>query len=221
VPWRYSVALALQDISGNRQLRILQSTLRAERRSPDHYVFALKLDGGYGTSSGEQLERRLAASLRFDRTPRAAVAPFLGLDWEYNRILRIDSRVNGGVGVNLNPIRGDSVRLTIALGVVEEYKRIAARGTSPGSTSHATRLHTRIAFLRTLPSGVQLELNGKYQPVYDDLGAYLVKADGTLRIALSSKLRWETTYRWWRDSRPASDVQKNDRSLLTGLSIQL
>lgn len=219
-PWRFGTSLAVQDISGNKQLRILQSTIRAEHQRPDRLIFALKLEGGYGTSGGEEKERRLSSSLRLDWTPRARVSPFIGVDWDYNRILRINARVSGGAGANLNFSRRDSARVTLALGVVEEYRNTAARGTSPGSETNDTRFHVRLSLARTMPSGVQAEVNVKYQPVVDRLASYLFKADGTLRIALTTRLRWETTYRWWRDSSPAAEVRKDDRALVTGLAIQ-
>jgi hypothetical protein len=219
-PWSFGTSLAVQDISGNKQLRILQSTIRVERHTPDRLILAFKLEGGYGKSGGEEKERRLSSSLRFDWAPRTRVSPFVGVDWDYNRILRINARVSGGAGANVNLSYRDSARVTLALGVVEEYRNTAARGTSPGSITNDTRFHARLSLARTLPSGVQAEVNVKYQPVVDRLADYLFKADGTLRVALTTRLRWETTYRWWRDSSPAQDVQKDDRALITGLAIQ-
>jgi len=219
-PWRFSTSLAIQDISGNKQLRILQSTIRVERQTPDRLILAFKLEGGYGKSGGEEKERRLSSSLRFDWTPRALVSPFVGVDWDYNRILRINARVSGGAGANVNLSTRDSVRVTLAIGVVEEYLNTAARGTSPGSITEDTRFHLRLSLARTLPSGVQAEFNVKYQPVVDRLADYLLRADGTLRMALTTRLRWETTYRWWRNSSPAQSVQKDDRALITGLAVQ-
>jgi len=219
-PWRFSTSLAVQDISGNRQLRILQSTIRVERQTPDHLILAFKLEGGYGKSGGEEKERRLSSSLRFDWKPRARVSPFVGLDWDYNRILRINARINGGAGANVNFSYRDSARVTLALGVVEEYLNTAARDASPGSITNDTRFHVRLSLARTLPSGVQAEVNVKYQPVVNRLADYLFRADGTLRVALTTHLRWETSYRWWRASSPAQGVQKDDRALITGLAIQ-
>ena len=220
-PWRFVTSFAIQDISGNKQLRVLQASVRIERQTPDRVVLAFRLDGGYGKSGGNaELERRLSSSLRFDWTPRARVSPFLGVDWDYNRILRINARVSGGAGANVNLAYRDSAKVTLALGVIEEYLDVAARGTSPGSSTSDTRFHVRLSLARTLPSGVQTEVNVKYQPVVNRLADYLFKADGTLRVALTTRLRWETTYRWWRDSSPAGDVRKDDRALITGLSIQ-
>jgi hypothetical protein len=220
-PWRFVTSFAIQDISGNKQLRVLQSSIRVERQTPDRVILAFRLEGGYGRSGGtEELERRLSSSLRLDWTPRARLSPFLGLDWDYNRILRINTRINGGAGVNVNLSYRDSSRATLAFGVVEEYLSTAARDASPGSEASDTRYQLRLNLARTLPSGVQTELNVRYQPVVDRLWDYLFKADGTLRVALTSRLRWETTYRWWRDSTPALGVQKDDRALITGLAIQ-
>lgn len=220
-PWRLVTSFAIQDISGNKQLRVLQSSIRIERQTPDRVVLAFRLEGGYGRSGGaEELERRLSSSLRFDWTPRARVSPYFGVDWDYNRILRINARVSGGAGANVNLTYRDSARVTLALGVVEEYLNTAARDASPGSITNDTRFHVRLSLARTLPSGVQAEVNVKYQPVVDRLADYLFKADGTLRVALTTRLRWETTYRWWRDSSPAQDVRKDDRTLITGLAIQ-
>jgi hypothetical protein len=220
-PWRFVTSFAIQDISGNKQLRVLQSSVRIERQTPDRLVLAFRLEGGYGKSGGGgELERRLSSSLRFDWTPRARVSPFLGVDWDYNRVLRINTRLNGGAGANVNLSYRDSSRVTVALGIVEEYLNTAARDASPGAISNDTRFLIRLSLARTMPTGIQMEVNAKYQPVVDRLSDYLFKADGTLRVALTTRLRWETTYRWWRDSTPAQSVLKDDRALITGLAIQ-
>ena len=130
-PWRFVTSFAIQDISGNKQLRVLQSSIRVERQTPDRVVLAFRLDGGYGKSSGdEELERRVSSSLRFDWTPRARVSPYIGVDWDYNRILRINARVNGGAGANVNFTYRDSARVTLALGIVEWHKALAPAGES-------------------------------------------------------------------------------------------
>jgi hypothetical protein len=220
-PWRFVTSFAIQDISGNKQLRVLQTSIRIERPTPDRVVLAFRLEGGYGESGGAgELERRLSSSLRFDWTPRARVSPFLGMDWDYNRVLRINTRLNGSAGANVNLSYRDSSRATLAVGLVEEYLNTAARDASPGSISNDTRFLVRLSLTRTMPSGVQAELNARYQPVVDRPSDYLFKADGTLRVSLTTRLRWETTYRWWRDSAPAQSVMKDDRALITGLAIQ-
>jgi hypothetical protein len=220
-PWRFVTSLAVQDISGNKQLRVLQSSIRVERQTPDRLVLAFKLEGGYGQSGGSgELERRISSSLRFDWTPRARVSPFVGADWDYNRILRINARVNGGAGANVNLSYRDSAKVTLGLGIVEEYLNTAARDASPGNIANDTRFLVRLSLTRTLPTGVQAEANVKLQSVVDRLSDYLFKADATVRVSLTTRLRWETSYRWWRDSTPAQGVQKDDRALITGLAIQ-
>jgi len=218
-PWRFGTEIAFTDISGNRQLQLFQSTFTAVRQTPESFNFDFKFETKYGRSEHVEAARSAAARVRLDWTPGAAVSPFLGLDWEYDRMRRIDSRVSGGVGANLNIDRRETARTTLSLGVVEELVKTASAGESPGTSRSDTRLHSRFAILRTLRTGVQLEFNLKYQPATARMSDYLFKADGAVRVALSTKLSWRTTYVWSRDSRPASGVGKNDRVLTTGLLI--
>jgi len=218
-PWRFGTEIAFTDISGNRQLQLFQSTFTVARQTPEAFNLDFKLEARYGRSEHVEAARSAAARVRFDWTPRATFSPFLGLDWEYDRMRRIDSRVSGGLGANLNLLFREGARTTVSLGLVEEYVATAAAGTSPATTKSDTRLHSRLAFLRTLRTGVQVEANLKYQPATAQMGDYLFKADGAIRVALSSSLSWRTTYVWYRDSRPAPGVGKDDRTLTTGLLI--
>ena len=219
-PWRFGTEIAFTDISGNRQLQLFQSTLTAARQTPETFNFDFKLETRYGRSQGVEAARAAAARVRLDWTPRALFSPFLGFDWEYDRVRRIDTRLSGGAGANLNIAYRDQSRTTLSLGVIEEYVNTAASATAPGTVTSDTRIHSRFALLRTLRSGVAAEFNVKYQPATRDMSDYLFKADCALRVALSTKLSWRTTYVWNRDSTPAPDVRKDDRTLTTGLLIQ-
>jgi hypothetical protein len=217
-PWRLGTEIAFTDISGNRQLQLFQSTLTVARQSPQTFNFDFKLEGRYGESNHQEAAKSAAARVRLDWTPRALISPFLGLDAEYDHIRKIDGRISGGLGVNLNLVYRDATRSTLSLGLVEEYVRYAAP-TSPREVGD-TRFHARLAVLHTLRPGVQLEFNARYQPATARLWDYLFKADGSLRVALTTKLGWRTTYTWNRDSTPAQTVQPDDRTLTTGLLIQ-
>ena len=217
-PWRLGTEVAFTDISGNRQLQLFQSTVTISRRSPQTYNLDLKLEGRYGESNHQEAAKSAAAHVRLDWTPRALVSPFLGFDAEYDHIRKIDARVSGGLGVNLNLVHRDASRATLSAGLVEEYVDYASP-TSPGSVSD-TRYSTRLAVLHTVRPGVQFELNALYQPAADRLWDYLFKADTGLRVALTDKLGWRTAYAWNRDSTPASGVRPDDRTLTTGLQVQ-
>jgi len=209
--------VAFTDISGNRQLQLFQSTITVARQSPQTFNLDLKLEGRYGESNHQEAAKSAAARVRLDWTPRALISPFLGVDAEYDHIRKIDARLSGGVGVNLNIVYRDATRSTLSLGVVEEYVRYAA---TPDEVND-TRLLARLALLHTVRPGVQFEFNAKYQPSTAHLWNYLFKADGGLRVALTNKLSWRTAYLWNRDSSaPSRGVKMNDRTLTTGLLIQ-
>jgi len=217
-PWRLGTELTFTDISGNRQLQLFQSTIAVARQSPETFNFDLKLEGRYGESNHQEAAKSAAAHIRLDWTPHALISPFLGLDAEYDHVRKINARVSGGVGINLNLAYRDPTHATIAVGLIEEYVSYAAP-TVPGEVND-TRLHARLAVVQILRPGVQLELNGKYQPATSRLWDYLLKVDGALRVALTTKLAWRTTYTWNRASNPASGVLPDDRTLMTGLLIQ-
>lgn len=217
-PWRLGTEVAFTDMSGNRQIQLFQSTVTIARQVPETFNFDLKLEGRYGESNHQEAAKAAAAHVRCDWTPRALVSPFLGLDAEYDHVRKIDARLSGGVGVNLNLSYQDPTRITLALGFIEEYVNYAAT-TVPNEVSD-TRFHARIAVVHILRPGVQAELNGKYQPATGHLWDYLFKADGALRVALTTRLAWRTTYSWNRDSTPAPGVRSDDRTLTTGLLIQ-
>jgi Protein of unknown function, DUF481 len=217
-PWRLGTEIAFTDISGNRQLQLFQSTLTVVRQTPERFNLDFKLEGRYGESNHQEAAKSAAARIRFDWTPRAFVSPFLGLDAEYDHIRKIDARLSGGAGINLNVSYREPTRVTVALGVLEEYVRYASP-TSPGSVSD-TRLQLRLALVHTLRTGVQAEFNLRYQPSTARMWDYIFKTDGALRVALTTKLGWRTTYAWYRDSTPAPGVGMDDRTLTTGLLIQ-
>jgi len=217
-PWRLGTELAFTDISGNRQLQLFQSTIAVARQSPETFNFDFKLEGRYGESNHQEAAKSAAAHIRLDWTSHALVSPFLGLDVEYDHVRKIDARVSGGVGVNFNLSYRDPTRATIAVGLIEEYVNYAAP-TVP-SEANDTRFHARLAVVQILRLGVQVELNAKYQPATDRLWDYLLKVDGALRVALTTKLAWRTAYTWNRASTPASGVLPDDRTLTTGLLIQ-
>ncbi len=93
-------------------------------------------------------------------------------------------------------------------------------GVTPATKSDV-RFHSRFALQRALRPGVGFELNVKYQPALRETSDYLFKADGALRVALTTRLSWRSSYVWNRDSTPATGVvSKDDRQLVTGLLIQ-
>jgi len=217
-PWRLGTEIAFTDISGNRQLQLFQSTVTVARRSPQTFNFDLKLEGRYGESNHQEAAKAAATRVRLDWTARALVSPFLGFDAEYDHIRKIDARISGGMGINFNVVRRDATHATLSTGVVEEYVNYA----SPTSPEHLsdTRYSLRVAYVHTVRPGVQIECNLQHQPAADRLWDYLFKADAALRVALTARLGWRTTYSWNRDSTPASGVKPDDRTLTTGLLIQ-
>jgi len=217
-PWRFGLEIGFTDISGNRDLQLFQGGFTVEHRRQDEYIFNSKLEVRYGESNNATAVDNSALRLRFDWRPRSVISPFVGFDAERDRIRKIDSRISGGTGANLNFIRGDTRRATLAVGLIGEFENREA-GVSPRSLEDI-RLHTRLAYFRVIRAGTRFELNAKYQPATSAMSDYLASADGAVAVALSTKFSLRTHYEWKRDSTPATGVKsKDDRNLTVTLLV--
>lgn len=212
-PWRFGLEIGFTDISGNRDLQLFQGAFTVEHQRQDEYVFNSKVELRYGQSNNTAAVNNSALRLRFDWRPRSVISPFVGFDVERDRIRRIDSRISGGTGANLNFIRGDTRRATLAVGLIGEFEN-REPGVSPRSLEDI-RLHTRLAYFRVIRAGTRFELNAKYQPATSKMSDYLASADGAVAVALSTKFSLRTRYEWKRDSTPATGVKSTDDRNLT------
>jgi hypothetical protein len=217
-PWRFGLEIGFTDINGNRDLQLFQGAFTAEHQRRDAFIFNTKLEARYGESNRTVAAQNASFRLRFDWRPRSGASPFLGFDAEYDEIRKIDLRVSGGTGVNLNLASSEAHRGVLAFGVVAEHE-VRAEDVSPRELSD-TRFHTRLAYSRTIRAGVVVEATGKYQPSTTTSSDYLASADGALRVALNQTLSFRTRYEWKRDSTPAPGVaSKDDRTLTATLVI--
>jgi hypothetical protein len=123
------------------------------------------------------------------------------------------------MGANFNLTPPSRARTVFAMGLIAAYERREA-GVAP-RVLNETRYHARISAQRQLRNGVVVEYTAKYQPATAEMSDYLLRLDGSLRLALSTKLSLHLAYRWDRDSTPAPGVtSKNDRTLTTGFQVQ-
>ncbi len=217
-PWRFGLEIGFTDISGNRDLQLFHGAFTIEQQRRDEYIFNGKLEVRYGESNNAAAVDNSVLRLRFDWRPRSVISPFVGFDVERDRIRRIDSRVSGGTGANLNFIRGDTRHATLAIGLIGEFENRQASITP--RYLEDTRFHTRLAYFRVIRAGTRVELNAKYQPATSDMSDYLASADGAVAVALNTKFSLRTRYEWKRDSTPAPGVKsKDDRNLTVMLLV--
>lgn len=215
-PWRFSVEIGFTDIAGNRDLQVFNGVYTAEHQRTTEYVLNLRAEARYGRTEDIVAVENGALRLRFDWRPRETVSPFLGLDVESDRIRKIDARIKGGAGMNVNIAPREDRRTTVAVGLIAEIEE-RFRHVDPRHRSD-WRLHTRFATLQPLNSHVVFEGNARLQPAVADLSDYEATGDVSLRVTVTRTMAFRTRWEWRRDSTPAPGVSgEDDRSLTFAL----
>lgn len=212
-PWRFSLEIGFTDIAGNRDLQVFNGVYTAEHQRTTDYILNLRAEARYGRTEDIVAVENSALRLRFDWRPREGLSPFLGLDVESDRIRKIDARIKGGAGMNINVAPREDRRTTIALGLIAEIEE-RFRTVTPRHKSD-WRLHSRFATLQPLNSHVVFEGNAKLQPATSDIGDYEASMDASLRVTVTRRTAFRTRYEWRRDSTPAPGVSKEDDRSLT------
>ena len=216
LPWRFQIDVGFQAVGGNSDLTVLNSAVAVERRTQDQYILNTKVEARYGKSNGVESVNYQALSLRYDYHPRAQLSPFLGLDFQHDPIRKIRLRAQGGVGFNLNLDIRDDRRTYLSAGLVFDHQEYL-QGVSPGSVDDKRWL-LRAATVRLLGPATRIEATAKYQPTIDDFGDYLAAVSASVRVSLTRRMGISTKVEFKRDSRPATGVVPDDRSLSVGLS---
>jgi len=216
-PWRFQVDLGFQDLSGNRDLTVLNSGFTVERRPQDRFVLNLKVEGRYGRSNGSEAVNTQSTHLRFDWLPRQRLSPFFDASLVRDHIRKIALRAQVGTGFNVNVDTRDARRTWLSFGFLEDHQSFTA-GIVPSHTSE-TRWQVRAATARLIGQSTRLEASAKYQPASDDVADYLAGVDVAIRFGLTSRMGLATRFNWARDSRPVAGVEQDDRALTVGLSL--
>jgi hypothetical protein len=214
--WRYQLDFGFQDMSGNRDLTVVNGAFVVERRRQDRYILNFKLEGRYGRSNGVESVNYQLSRLRFDWTPKSLVSPFLGLDLARDPIRKVALRAQVGTGANINVNTHPEARTYFSLGFVLDHTDYTS-GTVPSSTDD-TRWMVRASTTQLLGQTTRLEAVARYQPSTRDLTDYITTIEASLRVSLTRRMGFTTKYEFTRDSRPATGVENDDRGLTAALS---
>lgn len=219
--WKIAAEFSLTDQSGNRVLRLLTGGLRISHREKE----AFELDGAvrsrYGKNEREIVARSHFASLAFDLTPRDTWSPFLYFTAEHDPFKRLNLRFSGGAGAKYTPFvvqKANEVSTSLALLYSVEDLRPSTADPDPLDRSIA-RWSFRLQAAQVLTETLRLQHVSSYEPVWDDMADYLLRAETGARVVLTERLALSVTYALDRTARPPEGVEPNDRLLKTGLII--
>jgi hypothetical protein len=214
--WRFQIDFGFQDLTGNRDLTVVNGAFVVERRRQDRFILNFKLEGRFGRSNGVESVNQQLARLRFDWQPKARLSPFLGLDLARDPIRKVAVRAQVGAGANINVDTRPEARTYFSLGFVQDHQEFTA-GTLPTS-SDDTRWMVRAATTRLLGQTTRIESIARYQPSTRGVADYLATFEASVRVSLTRRMGFTTKYEFIRDSRPATGVKTDDRALTAALS---
>lgn len=221
--WRASGELSFTDVSGNKDLSLLATTLEVDRRGGAAYAATGSAAVRYGKSEGELAAKSAIGTAELRLRPLAVISPFVSASAERDEVRRLLVRLAGSVGADVNLVRGEERRLALGGAILQDYeRRDPVEGGLEDPTVSRTRLTARLTARLPLRTGITLDHESRIEPATVDFSDYLLRSRTALRAVLSSRLAFQTTYLLTRDNQPPEGVAfKDDRTLTVGLVVQL
>ncbi len=216
--------LAFASTSGNQSVTLLTSDLSFTHLQPERYRLETGFAARFGRSEGEKVTENYKGQLDFALTPEEEWSPFLFGEAEHDPFKRLDIRSNTGAGARYRFWNEDRGEASFSGALLYSYENFAPDPEVPDSlfveSEQNARWSWRLKGERALTEGVTLEHVTFYQPIWDAFDDYLLSAQTTTRVRLTSVVALTVAYLYERDSTPPPDVGRDDRLFTVGVSIE-
>jgi hypothetical protein len=211
---------SLSGREGNRRLWVADASGIVGHLTGDHWV-RLIFGANYLISDEASLLDARFAQLRYSRRFTAQTQSFHFVQAQRNETLRLRQRWLVGSGVQREFSSGAKQSLSLGTGLMMEWESLDADAVEPGESTETRRL--RLANLvvakYAFDSGAEL-LNVLYlQPDVQEFSSFRVLNDLGVQLPISGSLRVSVTGSWRRDTRPPSQLSKDDLTLRVGLAL--
>jgi len=133
----------------------------------------------------------------------------------YDDIARVDYRVTVGPGLGMYLVKNDETSILVEAGVAYVSEDVA----NVTDDYMALRFAERID--RALRADAKVWQAAEFLPSADDFDDYLINAELGAEAAMSERLSLRTVLQNKYDSLPAAGLEKNDLSLIAGISVKL
>ena len=184
-----------------------------------------KLQAGLTSLTSQQddsdQESRQTARLRFDRFVSPKLFQFLITSFEHNDRQRLNFRTTLGGGLGKTLVKTKKTELSLLGGVVfttERFRADEATG-DPAELIRSGEGLAGIEWETRLIDRVRLTSKFAVLPGLTQEGRYRLEYDATLRIPLVRNLTWNVTVFDRFDSKPPTEVPRNDFGMVSGLGI--
>lgn len=216
--WAGEVGFSLNTSGGNERLTVLTSSVGLSHLETSAYQASIGGRLRYGRSEGEEVARNIRGNTTIDLWPESRFTPFLFATAENDPFKKLRARLNGGSGVKRTFWRDGWSEASLSGAVLYSYENIRVDEPVGVDIKHNARWSWRARGRKQLGDGRRFEHVTFYQPVWDQLGDYLIESQTSARWSLTSDLAFTTTLLYERNSTPPEGVGPDDWSLAVGLS---
>jgi hypothetical protein len=205
---------------GNSEVFVADGSGIAGILSGSHWT-RLIFGGSYLSDGDRSLLDSRFVQLRYSWIPTDRFQTFHFVQAQQNESLRLRSRWLVGSGVQHRILNSDQASFSVGTGAMLEWERLDADAVDPGDTT--SRDAVRMANLGVLryeaESGIRV-LNIVYvQPRFDDFSDLRILNDLGVSFPVTERVRFTVSGEWRRDTRPPSNLERDDLVLRMGITL--
>ena len=164
----------------------------------------------------DRLLNRGFQHVRYNYEVRPYLIPEAFVQAQYNQLWRIDVRLLAGVGPRFRIYQTDTSRIYWGALVMYEYEQV-----NQGTTFNRDfRFSTYLSGGYTFKENLDFRTITYFQPRVDAWEDFRISTENSLRVGITSKLGFKTTFSLSFDSRPPDDLQDTFYSWVNGLSFK-
>jgi putative salt-induced outer membrane protein len=210
-PWDTSIYSGLALTDGTVDSLTLNSGFRSVGTfaNSEALLFA---DYLYGETQSVTTSNALRAGAQFNFLLNDRAYLGLANGFLYDEVAAVDYRINVYPSLGYYFVKSETTKLAFEIGAGYTWEKQANLSREFFGLRAAER------FEHSFANGAKLYQNVEYLPEAKDIGNYLLSAEVGLEVPLSDKFKWRLAVRDLYDSSPAAGLDKNDLTLLSGIS---
>ncbi len=177
------------------------------------------IEANYGESTIDEEKDKTVDNARAFANARKTISPktYASLDGSVlsDDIAEIDYRATFGPGLGFYLVKSSRNSLSFDISPTYVWEKVA------GVSDDYLALKFAERFEHAISETAKLWQSAEYLPKADDFGDYLLEAELGAEAALNTRMSLRVVLRDKYDSTPGADLEKNDLTLISGITVSL
>jgi putative salt-induced outer membrane protein YdiY len=177
------------------------------------------IEANYGESTVDEEKDKTVDNTRVFANAKKTISPktFASLDGSVltDDISEIDYRATFGPGLGFYLIKNSRNALSLDVSPTYVWEKVA------GVSEDYLALKFAERFEHAISETAKLWQSAEYLPKVDDFGDYLLETELGAEAALNTRMSLRVVLRDKYDSTPGADLEKNDLTLISGITVSL